>query len=139
VVLIAALPWAAFFGDEIWPIFFYPDHRNILNMLVGVLLVILVVAFRLGLYRGLKLIVASSAFAGLLALMRGLWLSFSGVDCSTFCLGVLNNVLGLGCGSSDQGCAMEFFFLSFLVVFLFGVCSAFLGNKTPGQSGKCHE
>lgn len=118
-VLIAALPWVIFFVEgSIRLVFLYPDHRPVLYALIGLLLAILFVGTAHGLLRGAKMIIVSSVFGFVLAMVRGLWLSQADNDCTSLCFGIFNNILGLGCGSAGEGCATEFFLFVFVVTFL---------------------
>jgi hypothetical protein len=122
VAITAVLSWAVLFSEkEIWSELLHPAHRNAQYVFMGLGLIVLATSFLLGLLRGLKLIIASSATAFLVALARGWLVSRLDGDCSVLCLGLLNDALGLGCGSADAGCAVEFFFSTFLLVFLLTV------------------
>lgn len=130
VTLLSMLSWATVVQNgDVWPVLLRTNHRNILYVCIGMLLVPLLFAVRLGLLLGLKLIASSSAIAGLLALLRGLLIGYLNRDCVTLCLGLLNSYLGLGCGSADEGCADEFFFLSFLGILLLGTVWASAKNR----------
>jgi len=124
---VAALPWLIFSSESsIKPVFLYPYHRSVLHAIIGLLLAIFLIGIAHGFIRGLKLIIVSSAFGFVVAMARGLWLSQSDGDCTSLCFGVLNRILGIGCGSAGEGCAVEVFLLVFSVTFFALVSKGFI-------------
>lgn len=118
--LAAIFSWVVIFADiGIWsallsPGYIFERYACILLAIVG-----LGGPFCGGLVSGSKILILASNLGFCMALLRGYAVSHFGQDCADFCLGILNRVLGLGCGSAGEGCAFETYLLVFFAVELF--------------------
>lgn len=118
VPFLAVFPWLVILATPIPP-FFDINNQNVEPLVkdwVIILVFYLSYLFVRGRFRLLFNAFAFSSFSALiLGTIRGLvW----GEDCSDkFCLNIFNNYFGLGCIDAQSGCAVEFFTLSFLILF----------------------
>jgi hypothetical protein len=132
--LVAILSWVVISADiEVWSALLSPGYAFERYVCIFLLVVGLGGPFSGGLVYGLKILVLASDFGFFAALLRGYFSSHFGQDCADFCFGILNRVLGLGCGSAGEGCAFEAYLLAFFAVefiFLLGYIRIQLFQKS---------
>lgn len=115
--IAAAFSWGVLFNDiEIWSVLLNPRYSIERNVCAFLAIFALGAPFFWGRFFALKVIVLASDFGFVAALFRGYLSVHFGQDCASFCFGVLNQVLGLGCGSAGEGCAFETYLIAFFVV-----------------------
>lgn len=117
VPIIVAFPWLAILSS---PLAEEVIFRHKLEPYDWPLVFFMYLYFLIGMrYRSVKLtfIVFATASIGAFITSTFLW-KLSRADCASFCVGKLNQLLGLQCEYAEYGCELESFLISFFTILI---------------------
>lgn len=118
IPLLAACPWLVILATPIPP-FLDINHQNTEPLVEDWEIILIFYLIYLFASRRLRPLFNAFTFSSCASLILGSIRGFFfAEDCSDkFCLNLINNYFGLGCIDIQGGCAVEFFLISFFILF----------------------